>query len=312
MEQLILRIRHKVEQLLHMKVDHIEKFDNVPNNSVYKIISENKSYIFKIYKQRDWPEDGKLEFINQTLINNQIPCAKLIAFDRTDQFFETGYLLEEYLPGVTADHIVFDAESGKEFYEKLAHLVSRIHRIPIENYGYIGSGIASSSSFLAFMTDKFDEIVSSLIDKKLFDKSRLMEIKQPLMEGLRTCESLPSILNHGDLSTKNVMIDSKGELTLIDWDDAMSYNWIADIARMTYWMKFYYNAEEYELYRNTFMEHYTIDSSIDTSIDDFNAIENIFHIWIGLDHLNYLAGSPEYEDRLVYSNETIARLSIQC
>lgn len=61
------------------------------------------------------------------------------------------------------------------------------------------------------------------------------------MDRLRVCEDLPSVLNHGDLSTKNVMIDEHGNLTLIDWDDAMSYNWIADIARMTYWMKFKYN-----------------------------------------------------------------------
>lgn len=44
-------ISNKVEALLHSRVDKISKLENVPNNLVYKVIANNKSYIFKIYKQ---------------------------------------------------------------------------------------------------------------------------------------------------------------------------------------------------------------------------------------------------------------------
>ncbi|WP_058302974.1 aminoglycoside phosphotransferase family protein [Gorillibacterium timonense] len=304
MEDMIVRIEKKVEEVLHAKVDHIEKLENVPNNSVYKIFVKDRPYIFKIYRQRDWPEDGKLAFINQKLIEHQIGCAKLIAFDRSDPFFQNGYLLEECLPGVTADQMSFDSESGKEFYKQFACLVSKIHQIPIVNYGYIGSGIACCDSFLESMDDKYDEIANALINKKLFDEKTLLEIKKSVLDRLRLCEGLPSVLNHGDLSTKNVMIDNQGELTLIDWDDAMSYNWIADISRMTYWMKFYYTDYEYEMYRNAFLEHYITDSSI----RDFNVFENTFHVWIGLDHLNYETHQPLYENRLAYFKETVEKL----
>lgn len=291
---------------MHAKVDNIEKFENVPNNSVYKIVVDNKRYIFKIYMQRTWPEDGKLIFINQRLIENDIGCAKIIAFDRDDSFFQTGFLLEECLSGVTADRVIFNSETEKEFYKKLALLVSNIHQIRIENYGYIGSGIASHSSFIEFMNDKYDEITEPLINKKLFDKNSLLDIKEQVINRLRLCESLPSVLNHGDLSTKNVMVDQQGQLTLIDWDDAMSYNWIADISRMTYWMKFHYNDDEYAMYRNTFMEHYSTDSSK----SDFDAFENAFHVWIGLDHLNYYANEPQYKEALIYFNETVDKLKM--
>ncbi|TMV43760.1 aminoglycoside phosphotransferase family protein [Paenibacillus mesophilus] len=306
MEELIIHIRKKVEELLHTKVDDIEKLENVPNNSVYKILVKNRPYIFKIYKQRNWPEDGKLIFINRKLIENHIGCAKMIAFDRNDSFFQTGFLLEECLPGLTADQIVFDSESGKEFYKKLALLVSKIHRIHIENYGYIGSGNASYNSFIESMSDKYDEIAKALINKKLFDKNSLLEIKKPVIDKLRLSDNLPSVLNHGDLSTKNVIVDNHGELTLIDWDDAMSYNWIADISRMTYWMKFQYNDYEYAMYRNTFMEHYSTDSSN----FDFNVFENTLHVWIGLDYLNYLSNKPQYEETLAYFKETVDKLNL--
>jgi len=257
----------------------------------------------KIYRKRDWPEDGKLVFVNRKLLEHQIGCAKMIAFDRTDAFFHNGFLLEECLPGETADRMVFDAETGKEFYKKLALLVSKIHRIPLENYGYIGNGTASHSSFIEFMEDKYDEITKGLINKKRFDPNSLLEIKQQVIRRLQPCESLPSVLNHGDLSTKNVMVDQQGELALIDWDDAMACNWIADISRMTYWMKFHYDDHEYAMYRNTFLEHYSTDSS-----KIFDALENTFHVWIGLDHLNYFADKPQYEKILAYFNETMDKL----
>ncbi|MEO3946326.1 aminoglycoside phosphotransferase family protein [Gorillibacterium sp. CAU 1737] len=303
-EQRTTRIREKVEELLHAKVDKIEKMENVPNNYVYKLLVGTKPYIFKQYKQRSWPEDEKLLFVNRKLIEHQIDCAKLITFDRCDPYFENGYLLEECLPGVTADHRNFDLESGKEFYKQFARLVSRVHRIPIENYGYIGSGIASCGSFIEFMEEKYDEISSDLISKRLFEESHLQEIKKPVMDRLRLCESLPAVLNHGDLSTKNVMIDPQGGLTLIDWDDAMSYNWIADLSRMTYWMKFYYNDAEYTAFKNAFMEHYRTDHSI----GDFHTFENTFHVWIGLDHLNYETDPLLYENRLACFKETVEKL----
>lgn len=306
MEEIIARITKKVEQYLHVQVDRIEKLDNVPNNSVYKVWVQKKPYIFKIYKQRTWPEDGKLLFVNRKLIENHIRCAKIIAFNRTDSYFQTGFLIEECLPGVTADRIDFNLKAGKKFYEKLAQLVTKIHRIPVNNYGYIGSGTADYPSFIDFMNDKYDEIADALIRKKLFDQNRLLEIKKPVMEGLHQSESLPSVLNHGDLSTKNVLIDPYGELTLIDWDDAMAYNWIADIARMTYWMKFYYSEYEYAFYKSTFMEQYSTESTV----CDFNALENTFHIWIGLDHLNYITNKPQYEAAHTYFNETIEKLGM--
>ncbi|MDF2647983.1 MAG: Phosphotransferase enzyme family [Paenibacillus sp.] len=304
MEELIIQIRRKAEELLNAKVDDIEKLENVTNNSVYKFFCK-KPYIFKIFKQRTWPEDGKLIFVNNKLIENQINCAKIIAFDRNDSYFQNGFLLEEYVPGVNADHIVFDLKSGKELYKKLALLVSKIHRIHIDNYGYIGSGVAGYTSFIDFMNDKYDEITNVLINKKLFEKKSLLEIKKPIIDRLRLCESLPSVLNHGDLSTKNVMIEEDGSLTLIDWDDAMSYNWIADIARMTYWMKFKYNDQEYEKYRNTFLEHY----SAANKQSDFDTFEKTFHVWIGLDHLNFYANTSQYEDTMTYFKETIEKLS---
>lgn len=257
----------------------------------------------------DWPEDGKLVFINRQLIEHGIPCARIIAFDRHDPEFPSGYLIEECLPGAAADHVLGDAESVKAFYARLAPLVARVHRIRIEGHGYIGAGIASHDTFLAFMDDKIDEIAGSLLKRELFDRKSLSEIKKRVLRGLKPCADLPAVLNHGDLSTKNVLIDERGELTLVDYDDALALNWIADIARLTYWMKYYYDAESYAVYRDVFLRHYA-DGGPERG--EFEELEPVFHAWIGLDHLQYYArrpqSKPQYERALTYFNETVAKL----
>jgi thiamine kinase-like enzyme len=298
-------IREKIEEVLQTRVEYIGKLENVLNNNVYKVVTNNNPYIFKVYKQKYWPEDGKLEFINNKLLENSISCAKLITFDRTDINIPTGYLIEEYLTGITADRIAFDKKKGMEFYKKLAQLVSRIHRIHLKNYGYIGSGVASHDTFIDFISDKYDEITSPLENNNIIENISVETLKKLVIDRLLLSEKLPPVLNHGDLSTKNVVVNELGDLTLIDWDDATANNWLADISRMTYWMKFMYNEDEYELYRNTFLENYETNN-----ISAYNDFETAFHVLIGLDYLNFHMKNPQYERtlNLNFLAETVERL----
>ena len=48
---------------------------------------------------------------------------------------------------------------------------------------------------------------------------------------MRDFEDLPSVLCHGDLSKKNIILQDNGELSLIDWDDARRNNFIQDLRR---------------------------------------------------------------------------------
>lgn len=65
----------------------IRKFENVTNNFVYSFTVSDKHYILKLFRSTDWPEDGKVRFVNQILIQNNIPCAELIAYSRNDRIY---------------------------------------------------------------------------------------------------------------------------------------------------------------------------------------------------------------------------------
>jgi len=73
--------------------EEMRKFENVPDNFVYYIIVSDDHYILKLYRNTERPDDNKVRFVNQLLIqNNNIPCAELIAYSRNHQISPTSYL----------------------------------------------------------------------------------------------------------------------------------------------------------------------------------------------------------------------------
>ncbi len=275
---------------MNKEINLICKFENVPNNQVFKIETESQPYIFKIFAKRDWPEDGKLPFVVRKLDEYKIPHAKLYVFNRDDDNFPNGYLIEECLPGVTADRLKLSVDETVELFEKLAKLISRVHQITLTNYGYTGSGIAGWNTFSEFIYDMFDDYTSKLREKNIMNTLKLDTIRENLYIKLKDCDRYPPVICHGDLSTKNILVYSD-EIVLIDWDDTQSLCWMADIARLTFWMKLNYDSETADIYRKAFLDCY--DTSYDKN--DFNELEDYLHVWYGLDYLNFSVATPNYQ-----------------
>ena len=121
-------------------------------------------------------------------------------------------------------------------------------------------------------------------------------MKAKVLDTMHDYEDLPSVLCHGDLSKKNVIMRDDGEISLIDWDDAMALNWMADVSRLTFWMKQNYSNQEYSLFRNVFLDHYGATHRK----AQFDAFESAYHIYTTLDFLIFSirVGDTEAENRL--------------
>ena len=247
--------------------DEIGKIRNITNNSVYFFTIAGKRYYLKLYRSKNWPEKGKVPFVYQRLSQNHIRSAELIAYNRDNEMYPNGYLIECEIQGTAADKILLDREQEIGLYIKLAELMSSVHSIRIPNYGYIGSGIASHNGMTDFLEDEFDGIDDSL-------------------EGIVPEKQLK----------KNVIICDDGEISLIDWDDAMALNWMADVSRLTFWMKQNYSNQEYSLFRNVFLDHYGATHRK----AQFDAFESAYHIYTTLDFLIFSirVGDTETENRL--------------
>ncbi|MDF2544599.1 MAG: choline kinase [Herbinix sp.] len=282
-------IKETFESQMNLKVKSIHKFENVPNNQVFKVETESQPYIFKIFST-GWPEDGKLPFVAHKLDEYNIPHAKLYVYIREDNNFPSGYLIEKCLPGITADRLTMSGDETKKLFEKLAVLVSQVHHIKLKNFGYTGSGVAMWTTFSEYIYDMFDESTSNLRTHHLIEAVKLETIRQELHKRLMVCDQFPSVLCHGDLSTKNIIVHSD-DIVLIDWDDTQSLCWMADIARLTFWMKLNYDDENADTYRRAFLDCY--ETEYDKNI--FYNIEDVLHVWYGLDYLNFSAGNPRYQ-----------------
>lgn len=276
-------IQRIVQKYLGCRAGTIQKIEKAANNTVYSVEVSGEKYIFKLYRGKDWPENGKIPFVYRMLVKYKVPCAELIEFSRDDEKYPAGYLIEREVQGTAADTVSFDRKQETVFYAKLAKLLSSVHSISMKNFGWIGDGEPEYDSMLSFFQDEFDDRTQELIDNQIYTAAEISKMRDRFFETLKKFSDLPAVLCHGDLSQKNVIVSESGELVLIDWDDAMAYNWMADIARMTFNMKFNYDKQDYSFFKKTFIEHY----STKYGKSEFEIFEKTFHIYIGLDSLIY-------------------------
>ena len=287
-------VENIVKKHFGCSADEIRKIENATNNFVYSFTAAGESFFLKLYRNKDWPETGKIPFVYRNLLQKSIPCAQQIAYNRDNEVYPNGYLIEREIQGTAADKIQLSREEEIRLYAQMAELVSSVHDIRIHRFGYIGSGIADCDRFTDFLEDEFDGLGSRL--KDAVSETQLKTLKEKVLDIIHDYEDLPSVLCHGDLSTKNVIIRNDGEISLIDWDDAMALNWMADVSRLTFWMKQNYSEQEYILCRDIFLEHYrTIYRK-----DQFDTFENAYHIYVALDFLAFSikVGNQEMESRL--------------
>lgn len=297
-------IKETFENQLNIEVRSVHQFENITNNYVYKIGTDTQPYIFKIYKS-GWPEDKKLLFVDSQLTQYGISHAKIFAYNRDNTDFTNGYLIEECLPGKTADMLVLSKDETITLFGKLGVLVSRLHKIKLTGYGYTGGGIAQWTSFSEFMYDSLKDNTVNLLARHLVDDSELEDVGQAIWERLKGCDKYPSVLCHGDLSTKNVLVNAD-KIALIDWDDAYSLCWMADVAAMTLWMKREYG-DFAEVYRKAFLDSYETEHDMNA----FYETEDVLHVRYALDGLNYFIDTPQYDFIKVILKESLEKCGMK-
>jgi len=280
-------IKSVFKKEMNKNVCSIHQFENVENNSVYKIETDSQPYIFKVYNNSNWPEDGKLLLVDRLLTEHEIPHAKISIYNRDTSNFPNGYLIEECLPGVTADRLKLSQKELISVFQKLGEVVSRLHKIRMTGYGYTGTGVALWSTFSEFMYDSMGDNNVNLLAHNVTNEEELKYFGKEVWERLKVCDKFPPVLCHTDLSTKNIIFHN-GDITLIDWDDVYSLPWVHDIAELTFWLKREYGSES-EIYRNVFINNYQTEYDM----RDFYNIEPVLHARIGLGGLNHFIGKPQ-------------------
>lgn len=145
---------------------------NTTNNSVFVINYNKDKYIFKIYRSKNWPENGKLLYVNELLEKNNIRYPKAIDYTRDHSYFKNGYVLEQKIDGIPILDKEFDLEFGVKAYKLLAKLIKKVHTIKFENYGYLNNGNPDYLSFGEYVKDVLKDNLNILFDHNVIKKRR--------------------------------------------------------------------------------------------------------------------------------------------
>jgi len=281
-------IKEVFERDINKKVLSIVRYENLMHNinKVFKVEIEDQSYIFKMYHAMGYPEEDKMMFVSNKLDEHRILHAKICFYNRNDKDVSNGYIIEECLPGITADRLALTEQEICNIYKKLAILTSEIHKIKFEKYGFIVCGVPDCNTFTEHIENEF--IYGNNKIQYAYTSEKLDQIKRTLVEKLKPCDKMQPCLCHIDISLKNMLIDNDN-LTLIDWDDARSFPAIVDIARLTLLIELAYDNEKAEdikkagVYKKAFIDHYKSDDGFKR----YNELESALHAWHGLVMLNF-------------------------
>lgn len=294
-----------VKEIITQKLGSSAKINDhitITNNDVFFIKHQDLEYVFKIYHDKNWPEDGKLLYINKLLDKQGIEYPKVLAYTRNHDKLKNGYLIEEKIQGENLLEKDFEIEHGKSIYKSLAQAIKPVHSITFPKYAYINNGCPEYDTLFDYIQETLENNIESInkSGKIYFDKDN---ITTKICEKFKNMQLQP-VLCHGDLSTRNAIYNN-GKIVLIDWDDAIALPWQTDIAYLTFDMKFLHN-EKYEIFKQAFFESYNED------ITEFNKFEEVYHIFIALDIFSYLIKrnklNESHQIMLEYLNTLIEKL----
>jgi aminoglycoside phosphotransferase (APT) family kinase protein len=212
-------------------------FGNV--NGVYRVEAAGRAYALKVFSHADWPEPGKLAWVEASLARAGVPRARLIHYTRAADYFPHGFSLCEFVEGENCKAAVRRGSlSPAAYFELAGALLRQVHAVGPALYGYIGDGRGMYEDFTGWLLDCDVKDGLRQVDEAT------VETLYPLIERkvgpvLRRYESrFTPALVHGDCNPKNGVLTRDGALVLVDWDEAVGGFWVMDYAGLTYWYSY--------------------------------------------------------------------------
>ncbi len=280
-QNLDIQIGPAIEKDLNIKILSVEKIPTGEFNYSYKVTTENGDIIARIFRQRNSPEDGKLEWLEEKLTENNIPHAKMIYYSREDTYFPYGFMVSEFLEGIDGKKAILEeAISFEDFFNKLAVLLQKVHSIQTIGFGELRDGRGEYDTFYDSKIGLYEEIrekLEPLSDIKNVVHKQVLKNVQELQEYK---DMFHSVLLHGDPPPDNSILKSDGELILIDWDNAKCGSWIDEYTGLATRGAFMWQHELTEEGRNeiiqrSFKNHY---KGVDFNNSDLIAVMKILEI----------------------------------
>lgn len=311
----------EIEEIIKKQLDEnakIIKKLNTTNNKVFIVSYNNKDYVFKVYHSKTWPEDGKLIYVNNLLDKNNIKhaniysntcvnnvqCLSYYSDKCLNNKIESRYMIEEKIQGCSPLNNL-NTKDMQNAYNLLALYIKKVHKITFEKFGYLNNGSPEYNKFSEYILDTLHDNLPVLIDNNILQIDNIDNFIESISLKFDKYNLSPCLC-HGDLSMRNVIIENNN-LSLIDWDDAMAYPAYADIARMTFDMR-YIHDKDHNQYKSSFLNTYLENNEMATYLE----FEKLYHIFVAIDFLAHsikiINTNSKYQDMIQYLTSLIKEL----
>ncbi|MBP9686366.1 MAG: aminoglycoside phosphotransferase family protein [Candidatus Doudnabacteria bacterium] len=275
-----------VQEVLHVPVVYVEKIKKGEINHVYKVATARGTVIARVFRYKKWPEDGKLEWIEQQLSKHRVPHAKILYYKREAKYFPNGFMLSEFIDGVSGtEAVVQKIITEAELYTAFGTLTRKIHRVRTEKFGPLNQGRGKYDNYVQMQIDGALDILRKLRAAGALKTNYTDPVTKCITTAFKGTEQyIHPCLLHGDLSESNTIVTKNKKVYLIDWDNARSGFWLADFIELTrrhvYDETWSNNQQRMHHARTAFFLGY---GKIPFSTSQLRSIENalqvIRHIW---------------------------------
>ncbi len=134
----------------------------------------------------------------------------------------------------------FDEETRRDIFRQAGHLLSMIHSIDVEGFGWIHKdGRGHLKSFEEFMLEHTDQkdIYIELAKRNNFDMRMIKRCLEILKSGVNKYIGVKPKLNHGDYTPRHFMFRDGKITAVLDFGEACGNSPIFDLARWDYWRR---------------------------------------------------------------------------
>ena len=283
------RIVLAVEHILKVKVLANKKMVNGEINHVYKIITDKKTIIARVFRYANQPADGMLQWIEKQLTKHKIPHAKLLYYSRDNNFFPNGFMVSECVEGLNGTQdLEADLHTLAQSYEQSGKILKKIHKIGGKRYGQIHNGKGECQDYIGMELKQVHSKLADLIERKVLSIDTINQTIQTIKNSLEPHRhTFRPVLIHGDASRENSIWVKGKSFILVDWDNATFSIWMRDYIELSWWwlhLSEWKSEEKRKIARKAFFKGY---GKVEYSPKDIDSIQYGLFLIKSIEKLHY-------------------------
>lgn len=233
---------------------------NIGRHLVYKVITKDKNYIFKIYyiKGKSEREINSLNILRDSSI--RIP--KVMKYGDYDNH---EWVLMEYIDGEIFENILASVDENNKLFlfRELGEALGKIHSYKTFNYALGWDRKIKTNDFKKYKIEKFEKRIDEIKNQNLLEKEMLFKAIDIIRENYDEIFKANDFrLTHNDFDGRNILVSKENGIytlkAVIDFEQSYPDNCENDLANL--YFKYFIENKDYE---KSFINGYSIYMKVD-------------------------------------------------